>query len=170
VLLQFTVPNCIFGIFKLFLNGTSFSVLEWSTFSELEWLITSTQVEQFVPCRGHFLDLSLIGSFGNVKHMSFKKDPFESFNFVLNQYNLPSCTTHTSLPLTKNIEGLNVTECQNTLYEMPTFILTGKSYSRYEGGARKVLGSCEMYDPDTDRWTYIAPMAQCRCLFGAEVF
>jgi hypothetical protein len=55
-------------------------------------------VEQFVPSRGHFLDLSLIGSFGNVKHMSFKKDPFESFNFVLNQYTLPSCTTYTSLP------------------------------------------------------------------------
>lgn len=54
---------------------------------------------------------------------------------------------------------------QNKIYSMG-----GKSYSRYQGGARKVLSSCEMYDPDTDRWTYIAPMAQCRCLFGAEVF
>lgn len=59
---------------------------------------------------------------------------------------------------------------QCVVHQNKIYCMGGKSYSRFEGGARKVLSSCEVYDPETDRWTYIAPMKQVRCLFGAEVF
>ncbi|XP_071171912.1 kelch-like protein 12 [Mytilus edulis] len=59
-------------------------------------------------------------------------------------------------------------KCLVHLYKI--YAMGGKSYSRYEGGARKVLSSCEVYDPETDMWTYTAPMNQARCLFGAELF
>lgn len=43
----------------------------------------------------------------------------------------------------------------------------GKSYSVSNGGARKVLNMCEVYDPDTDSWTEERPMQNARCGFAA---
>ncbi|XP_067684549.1 kelch-like protein 12 [Haliotis asinina] len=49
------------------------------------------------------------------------------------------------------------------------FAMGGKSYSFRLGGARKVLNSCEVYNPTTDTWTFTQPMKQARCMFGAVV-
>ncbi|XP_061187398.1 actin-binding protein IPP-like [Saccostrea echinata] len=49
------------------------------------------------------------------------------------------------------------------------YVVGGKSYSRFEGGARKVLSSVEVYDSYTDTWSFIQPMQQSRCMFGAVV-
>ncbi|XP_076469572.1 kelch-like protein 23 isoform X2 [Babylonia areolata] len=45
----------------------------------------------------------------------------------------------------------------------------GKSYAVSNGGARKVLNSCEVYDPDTDTWTESEGhnMKNARCGFAA---
>ncbi|KAL8560990.1 hypothetical protein ACOMHN_061204 [Nucella lapillus] len=45
----------------------------------------------------------------------------------------------------------------------------GKSYAVANGGARKVLSMCEVYDPDSDTWTEDASqnMTYARCGFAA---
>ncbi|XP_022296868.2 kelch repeat and BTB domain-containing protein 12-like isoform X1 [Crassostrea virginica] len=66
--------------------------------------------------------------------------------------------------MNKERSHLKATVLCNKLY-----VMGGKSYSRFEGGARKVLNSVEVYDPYTDTWSFVQPMQQSRCMFGAVV-
>lgn len=45
--------------------------------------------------------------------------------------------------------------------------VSGQSYSRSMGDGRKVLASCEIYDPSSDTWTLGTQMLAARCLFDA---
>jgi len=47
--------------------------------------------------------------------------------------------------------------------------VSGQSYSRSMGDGRKVLASCETYDPVSDTWTLESNMLAARCLFDAVV-
>lgn len=59
---------------------------------------------------------------------------------------------------------------QAVVYNGKIYAVGGKSYSVRLGGARKVLNSCEVYDPETDTWSFTEPMKSARCLFGAAVY
>lgn len=81
----------------------------------------------------------------------------EMFSSVTGQWTSVCC-------MNKERSHLKAAVLSNKLY-----VIGGKSYSRFEGGARKVLSSVEVYDPYTDTWSFVQPMLQSRCMFGAVV-
>ncbi|XP_050413334.1 kelch-like protein 12 isoform X1 [Patella vulgata] len=82
----------------------------------------------------------------------------ERYNPQVDQWTYISC-------MNKERSHLKAVVTANMIY-----VMGGKSYSSSYGGARKVLNTCETYDPSTNKWTNVKPMNHSRCMFGATAF
>ncbi|ESO95821.1 hypothetical protein LOTGIDRAFT_160378 [Lottia gigantea] len=82
----------------------------------------------------------------------------ERYNVHLNQWSYIA-------NLIKERSHLKAVVCSQTIY-----VMGGKSYSSNHCGARKVLNTCEVYDPVINSWRYIQSMKNSRCVFGAIAF
>lgn len=75
----------------------------------------------------------------------------------------PATNSWTSLqPMSKFRSHHQLLALQNRLWA-----IGGKSYAVANGGARKVLNLCEVYDPSTDSWSEGVAMRYARCGFSA---
>ncbi|KAK7102902.1 kelch-like protein 3 isoform X2 [Littorina saxatilis] len=81
---------------------------------------------------------------------------------TMEQYDPVTDTWTTLTPMNKYRSHHKILVLDNKIWA-----IGGKSYSTSNGGARKVINLCEIYNPEENAWFHGPPMKQARCGFAA---